>query len=333
MQRSRWILVVIVLGWLLAGSVLYFYHKRVRLPEEARRAAPVRIAYLPISAGLSFFVAQEQEMFSPLHIEATRYPDANQAMNAMVAGKADVAIMIGYSTLFVLHARSADLFRIVQSGVETEKTYTSRILVLRESSIQSIADLRRKKIGTYAGSTQRLNLLLILAKYFNDPERDVEIVQVDTSLQLPSLAARRFDALFTIDPHATIGLQTSLARSIDESPRAKYIVNPFPTCATVFSKSFLDNRPEEARRVLGALENATKWATENAIDAAILSANPKYTDVPSDVAPKCGTYTWWRRGQEDLVAVQTLADLMHKHQVLSVPIRVSEMFADPRQLY
>lgn len=294
----------------------------------------VKLGFLPITADVALFTALERGYFENqgIVVEPIRFSDANQAMNALIAGQIDGAIMIGYSTLLSINSKSPDLFRIVQSGVETEEKYTSRILVPPDSAVQSLEQLKGRSIGTYSGATQRLNLILILSRVFANPEKDVQIVQVESNLQLPSLSAGRFDALFTIDPQATIAIQKGIGRSICDSPRAKYIVKPFPTCATVFSQALLHDRPETAARTLKALYEATAWAVANPLEAARITANPKYTEVSEDTAVACGTYEWWNLGQEQLEPVQQLADIMHKEGLLTDSVSVSALFADPSVL-
>jgi NitT/TauT family transport system substrate-binding protein len=301
---------------------------------SSRSAGTVKLGYLPITADVALFVALEKGLFDRegVKVEAIRFSDANQAMNALIGGQIDGAIMIGYSTLLTVASKSPDTFRVVQSGVETEQKFTARIIVPKNSSIQRVEDLNGKSVGTYSGLTQRLNLLLILSHFFPKPEEAVQIVQVESNLQLPSFTSGRFDALFTIDPFATIAIQKDLGRSISDSPRAKYIVNPFPTCATVYSKTFLESRPSEAAKMLKALEDATDLAVQNPTEGARISGNEKYTDVSPEIAQACGTYEWWNLGQENIEAVQKLSDIMLRDGVFKTPVRAAALFADPTLL-
>jgi NitT/TauT family transport system substrate-binding protein len=285
---------------------------------------------LPITADLPLFVALERDLFRQegIRIEAIRFGDANQAMNALIARQIDGAIMIGYSTLLTIFEQDADTFRIVQSAAETEDHFTARILVPRMSTVNTIPELRGKSIGTYSGATQRLNLLLILSRFFEKPEEAVQIVQVDASLQLASLASNRFDALFTIDPQATTAIHTGVARSIADSPRARYIVNPFPTAATVFSTELIESRPDTAGKLLRAFEVATMWAIDNPREAMLIVASPRYTELSEEIALASGSYSWWSLGQERVDSVQALADVMADHKLLPRRVNAVAMFAD-----
>ena len=298
--------------------------------ETLAEVRTVRLGYLPITADISFFVGLERGYFRQegLEVEAVRFTSANQAMNALISGHIDGAIMIGYSTLITIYSKNTDVCRIVQSGVETEDKFTARILVPPDSPVQKVEELKGMTIGTYSGATQKLNLLLVLSHFFETPHQDVSIVQVESNLQLPSLSSGRFDALFTIDPYATVAIEQNLGRSICDSPRAKYIVNPFPTCATVLSTEFLESHTGEATKVVAALQAATEWAVANTKEAAIIIANPKYTDVSEEIALKAGTYEWWNLGEHVLDPIQELADIMYEKGLIDSEVSVEGMFAD-----
>ena len=298
--------------------------------RKNQKELEVKIGYLPITADVSFFVAIEKAFFEKenIKIKPIKFTSSNQAMDALLSGRISGAIMIGYSTLFTIFSKSPESFKIIQSGVETKDKFTSRIIVPLDSDIMNIKDLKGKSIGTYSGLTQRLNLLLILSNFFEEPEKVIKIIQVESNLQIPSFYARRFDALFTIDPFATIAIHKKIGKSIVDSPRAKYIVNPFPTCATVLSTDFINTNPELAKKIKRILDTATNWAEINHEEASLIISSEKYTNIPNEIALKCGTYEWWMIGEENIYAVQKLEDIMFEHKILDKKIDVKKMFAE-----
>lgn len=300
-----------------------------RCSKKSPESTKIKVGYLPITADVSFFVALEKGFFKKekVSIEPVRFTSSNQAMDSLLTGRIDGAIMIGYSTLFTIFSKSPDSFRIVQSGVETKDKFTAKIIVPKNSDVEKIEDLKGKKIGTYSGLTQRLNLLLVLSHFFEKPEEAVEIIQVESNLQVPSLAANRFDALFTIDPHATVAIQKGIGRSICDSPRAKYIVNPFPTCATVLSTSLINQKPKVAKKIIKALDAASEWAVKNPTEASLVISNEKYTSVSPEIALACGTYEWWKLGEEDFKAVEKLTKIMRDNDLLEKNINIRDMYA------
>jgi NitT/TauT family transport system substrate-binding protein len=291
---------------------------------------PLRVAFLPITASEGLFVASERGFFKQegLSVELTRYESPNDAMNALLSSKVDVAHMIGYSTLITVWSKSPDSYHIVLSGVEDTATFTSRILVRNESDIQALQGLVGRTVGTYSGLTQRLNLTLALQGALGAESSSVEIVQLDPKMQIPALVSGRIDGLFTIDPYATVGIRRGVARSICDSPRARFIVDPFPTCATAVSSRL---STEVGRRLTSALWAATQWATANPGSAAALMAEARFAAIPEDLAQACGRYRWWQEGQEDVAAIQKLADLMLEHKLLDRAVDVRGMLAPTQE--
>ena len=215
---KRLISVIFVATLIVAGLNLYgMGNKPIDINE-------VIIGYLPITADLPLFVAAEKGFFKEqgLNVKLVKMGSSNEAMNALMAGRTDMEGAVGFSSLMSVEAKISGQFKLYTTGVETDKKYTARILVRKDSNIKSVHDLKGKIIGTYSGLTQLLNLKLVL-KNFMDPEKDVTIKQVATSLQVPALQSGQFDALFTIDPYGTIALEKGIGKVLIENPRAKYI--------------------------------------------------------------------------------------------------------------
>ena len=288
----------------------------------------VKIGYLPITADVSLFVGMEKGLFerNRVRVEAVRFTSANQAMDALISGRIQAAIMIGYSTLFSIFEKDTTQFKIVQSAAETENRYTAKILIRTDSNLDSISQLKGQSIGTYEGLTQKLNLMLVL-RNFMDPVKDVNIIQVASNLQIPALSAGQFDALFTIDPYATIALENGVAKVLEENPRYKYILSPFPTAATVFSRKFINEDSLSAKRIFRALNEAVDFVELNPQEASQITAKPDYTPVTQEIAKKCGVYKWWKLGEEDHEAVQRLADILFENRILKNRIDTKLMYA------
>jgi ABC-type nitrate/sulfonate/bicarbonate transport system substrate-binding protein len=262
-----------------------------------------------------------------VEVQGLRFANANQAMDAFLSGDIDVVSVVGYSTLLPLFEKDQDSFRVVQTYVETKDKPVSRILVMNGSPIRKIEDLAGKKIGTYNGLTQKVNVQLILAHVFEKPE-DVEFIQVDESLQIPSLVSGRFDALFAIEPITTIAMEKEGAQSISDSPRTTYILDPFPAAATVFSTEFMQEQPLLASRTLKAFEAAAGWIGENPTEAALTAARPEYTQLDAEIAGNCSLYDTWNLGEEDRTVIQEFSDILTEEGVLTAPLAVDGLFAE-----
>lgn len=166
---------------------------------SCRKASPssLRVGYIPFSADLPFFVAMEKGFFEDegITLEPIRFAVSSECLSAEVAGRIQAAMGNSLSALYAIEQKQPGTLRVFLPMLETEENHVSHLLVKKESPIKSIGDLKGKKVGTYAGSTQLLYLRLFLRKYDLDPNKDLRIVQVASNLQVQALDAGQVDAL------------------------------------------------------------------------------------------------------------------------------------------
>jgi NitT/TauT family transport system substrate-binding protein len=312
----------IVLALLVIGGGV-FTLQHLQAPRDV-----VRIGFLPVLSSVPYFAAEEEGLFKRegVSIHSYRFSNANQLTDALLSNQVDVASVVGYPTLLPVYEKAPDAFRVVQSYFEVKGRPVSRILVLKDSPIRSIEELPKHSIGTYTGLTQKVNVQLVLAGALKRPS-DVELIQVDESLQIPSLVSKRFDALFAIEPITTIAMKKEGARSISDSPRTKYILDPFPAAATLFSTRFMRERPELAARTFRAFEAASAWITQHPREAALTAAHPQYTQLSPEITGECNLYEMQNLGKEDRAVIQKFATILQEHGILKAPLRVEGVFA------
>jgi NitT/TauT family transport system substrate-binding protein len=294
----------------------------------------VRVAYLPISASVIFFVAMENGYFDDegIQIEPIRMGSANQAIDALLTNRADAGIMLGFTTLLTVAEKQPEIFRITQSAFETSEKYTSKILVHKDSEYLTINQLAGKKIATYTGLTQRMNLELILDKALGS-RSGAEIVQVEQNLQVAGLESKQFDALFTIDPYTTTAIVNGSARSIVDSPRYKYIIQPFPTAANVLALNLLKSKPDTAKAFNNAMGKALEWTNKNPREAALIAGKEEYAAMPENISSQAGTYEWFATGPHNIDAVASLAKLMKANNLLTGEIDIKRMYLQTKDSF
>lgn len=283
------------------------------------------MGYVPYSSCLPLFVAVEEGYFKQvgLDVEVTKFQTANEVMNALATGRIDGIGGIGLPTYFAVEQNTPGLFKICWLCAETKEKSVNSFLARKDSDLSSLADLTGKRVGTFTGSTQVLNVRLILAK-FMDPDKDVTIVQVSPQLQIQALVSKQFDALFTIEPIPTIAVEQGVARVLVDNPRCKYIQDPFPAGAAVLASKFVAAHPEEADKARRAMEQALDFI--EAHEAAAKTFLPKYTPLAPELAEKSRLYDWWKLGEADQAAVQGLADLLYKGGELKARVETANLY-------
>lgn len=296
-------------------------------------ASEVSMAYLPITADMPLFVALEHKLFEEqgCHVTPVKCRSSNEALQLLAMQKVQGAVMIGFTSIFAVEAKEPGLLAIIQAAGETDRPgkHTCQILVLHDSPLRKLGDLNGRSIGTYKGATQRMNIDMVLHGAAQqgapvDPEK-VQIVQVDKKLQLSAFTAKRFDALFTIDPEATVARVKLKARVLVDNPRVKYILNPFPTCATIIDRRWAAKHAQTVQALMAAMDSAVELLERGKVD--IVAIATKYTPVTEDIAAECGTYEWWPLSacRQYMDQIERFADMLYEHGVIGSKVDAREL--------
>ena len=136
------------------------------------------------------FVAQERGYFDDagLEVELIAPADPNDPPKLVAAGKADIAI----SYQPQLHLQAAAGLPLVRIGTLVA-TPLNTLVVLADSPIQSVSDLKGRKVGFSVGGFEDALLSAMLARHGLSLD-DIELVNVNFSLS-PSLVTGQVDAV------------------------------------------------------------------------------------------------------------------------------------------
>lgn len=300
--------------------------------EEKAIFAELTTAYLPITANLPLFVALDHGLFEKygLKVKAIEATTPNDIITGIVSGNIDFADVLAYTLLFPASQQFPSTFKLFGSTEETESQFTSSIIALTKSSIESEHDLKGKKIGVYTGLVQ-VNFLKAILVGIGISEKEVEIVEISPRLQIQGLVSGQYDALSSTEPTTNIAVEQGIAKVVVANPRVKYIMAPFPSTAFPISTKLLSENPEAARAVVWALDDAIDFINENRNVAVQSLAN--YTPIPKDNTQEIlGTLKLFRYnkiGEENRLNVQRFADYMFEIGLLKKPIEdVNQLFGD-----
>jgi putative hydroxymethylpyrimidine transport system substrate-binding protein len=197
-------------------------------------------------------LAREKGYFAEagLEVELLAPADPNDPPKLVAAGKADIAV----SYQPQLHLQAAAGLPLVRIGTLVATPLNS-LVVLEESPIRSIADLKGKKVGFSVGGFEDALLSAMLATA-GLTLADVELVNVNWSLS-PSLVAGQVDAVIG----AFRNFELNQMDLIDRPGRAFFVeeegVPAYDELILVANAGDLE-RPELARFV-HAVERATQF--------------------------------------------------------------------------
>ena len=197
-------------------------------------------------------IAQEKGYFkdADLDVELIAPADPNDPPKLVAAGKADIAV----SYQPQLHLQVAEGLPLVRIGTLVA-TPLNCLVVLEDSPVKSIADLKGRKVGFSVGGFEDALLGAMLAKH-DLKLSDVELINVNFSLS-PSLVSGQVDAVIG----AFRNFELNQMDIINKPGRAFYLeeegVPSYDELIFVANKDKVDN--PALKRFISAVERGTQY--------------------------------------------------------------------------
>jgi NitT/TauT family transport system substrate-binding protein len=325
MKRFVYILIGSLIGASLLVGLTY-------LILSQKTFTTIKMGYAPFASNLPFFVAVERGYFleQGLYIKPEKFVESKSMMDAFLMKRVDAIAPVALPVIFGVEQNQPGTLKLVLLAAETIERggIVSGIIVKKDSSIDSIADLKGKRIGTYTGTASLVSLKLILEANKIDPEREVSIIQVAPELQIPSLLAGQFEALFTIEPYTSIAVVEGVGKFIDTNPRAKYITGPdrypYIVGAQVCLKNSINKNKNLCEKITNALEKAIIFIKNNPAEAREILA--KWSIYKKEVSMEVGLYEWLNISSDTKEYVKKMAEIFYKYGILKQPLDTQKMW-------
>lgn len=314
-------IVILVLVLVVGGLLLFLYSETDNI-DNIILDRPIKIGYQANSAHLPTFIGLERYFGEEgLNVEAVKFESANQLMEALVSGRIDAGIG-AITVLFSIEQNIPGKFKIFMVNEITKDKYYDFILTKKNSDIKSLQDLKGKKVGTWPGSTILTYLKIILNKNGINPD-EVNIQQLAQNLQTQALAAGQVDALFTLEPIATIAIENGIADVLESGTLSKYIMDPMPGASYVISAEFLEKYSKESNRLIAAIKKSNSYIETNQQEAKKVLT--KYTPLNEEIALKIHIAPWVYIEDADKPAIRKHADLLFENRELDKRINITNM--------
>ena len=216
----------------------------------------------------TLIVAQQKGFFAEagLEVELIEPADPNDPPKLVAAGKAEIAV----SYQPQLHMQAAAGLPLARIGTLVA-TPLSTVLVLDESPIRSIADLKGRKVGFSVGGFEDAVLSAMLARHGLSLE-DVTLINVNFSLS-PSLLSGQVDAVIG----AYRNFELNQLEIEGRKGRAFFVeeegVPPYDELILVANRARLDD--PRLPKVLRALERGVQYLVNHPQEAWRLFAGHK----------------------------------------------------------
>lgn len=279
-----------------------------RREPAAASQGTVRLSIIPATTGLAAFAAVHNGTFLRHHVttQETSIPSSNDLINALVAGRTDVAVAVSIIPLLHLELNQPGQFRLIGHTRMRDVGPFDSVIVRNESPIRSLADLAGHRIGVFPG-TSATNLLRAHLTRNSVPTQGVEFIRLPPAAQLASLDSGAIDALFGYEPTVTTALLAGSHRRVTGSVYAT-LVNPCPAGANAISRRFEREHRLVAQQTLAALDEGTQWVRSHEPEAR--QELMRALSLPSNVASAVPLVEWTTQDEIDVANVQRFIDLL-----------------------
>lgn len=302
--------------------------------ETEVEEATVDIGMLKLTSSAPLFIAIEKGFFEEEGISTNvEWFEAAQPISVATAGgDVDVGATGIAASLYNMVAGGEELFIVADKGREQEGYSSTALMVPNDSDIESIEELKGKKIGiTQTGSTFHYMSGRLLEEH-GLSTADVELVPLNSIPGLmETLESKQVDAVLLNEPNIT--------RVVDEG-YGKVIAQvgdeiEYQTSGIFFSKKFADNE-DVAKRFLKAYAKATQYYYDAVLvkegDEIVPGENydevvdiiAEYTDQEPDIIQQ-GLPYMDRDGELLASDIQTQIDWYIKEGLLETELDASEI--------
>jgi sulfonate transport system substrate-binding protein len=202
----------------------------------AQRPLTIRLGVHGAVQGTPDVIAIRQGYFKQerLEVDWRRFGVGREGRDAMIAGAIDINATA--TTPFLIGLEKGVPFSAV--AVNSYFCGTNHIVVRKDSEIQSVAQLKGKRIALARGTVTEYVFAARIAPAFGLKPGDYEVANIaDQKDRIPTLIAKAVDAAGIGDPYVAVAEHEGLVRSLGDF--CKYDTLPF--LATVTNKVIKEN--------------------------------------------------------------------------------------------
>lgn len=303
--------------------------------EEANKQVTVesmsvrlKVGYQRITPNLPFYTALEEKLFEKrnLNVEAISFNTSNELAEALITKRVDFTTVTALSVLQSLEAASPGRLKIYQINFIPKNDPNDYLLVKKGSAIKNIDGLKGKKIALYPGSNFNVWAKLIFGEYFGFGDQLIT-VSLPPQIHAQSLAGGTVDALYCLEPTATIVVEKGIGEILDVGLVCKYIFDPFPVTGNAVLTEFAQNNPETTKKFCDAMFEAMKMVGEG--PQKYRHYLTKYCKIPENIASKVKLGHGKPSNEVKIEELQKTVEIYMKHGLLKNNIDMSKMILYP----
>ncbi|VVB53520.1 NMT1/THI5 like protein [uncultured archaeon] len=301
--------------------------------ETPKETTQVTVAYLPVAQVLPLSLAIEKGYFTKagINVTAVRFESPNLLMDAIVAGRADFGAPGTASGITgIVESKKPGELKVYEFIGGGDDVINDLLLVRKNSTLQSIADLKGKNLGILPGIQFRTIARHILAQNNLTADKDVAITEIAPGLQVQALAAGQVDALLTIEPMGTVAKENGIGKDLIRSPMVTYISNPWYGAVGVVRTQYAQENPETTKKFIEVLAHATDEINSNPESSKqYLKGYVSLSDqlIQKTPLPVYKMYTDFTK--KDVDSYQQFLDIFTKYGVINGTVNANNLIYNP----
>jgi sulfonate transport system substrate-binding protein len=278
-------------------------------------------------AALKFIVAKKNKSFETAFpgtkIEWKEFPAGPQTLEALNVGAIDVGYTGDTPVIFALSAEKPIQYLAYEIGSKNAHS----LLLPKDSAIQSLQDLKGKKIGVTQGSSAHNFLSQILDKA-GLSWQDINAVWLTPADARAAIDKKSIDAWAIWDPYSS-------AASLKGDTRVLIDATELPPAYSFYlsSPKFLEQHSSEAKKFIETLNQVDDWINQNPTQAAEILAESTSLDtkVTSLVIEKRRVPAYAKLVDQDTVtAQQKIADLFYNLKLIPNAVTLKDHVWAPK---
>ncbi len=300
---------------------------QVALQSSPASLTTVKIGYQPTVFYSYLFLAQDRGMFEAagLNAQLIKIPSANKMVQALLAEQLDMTGLTATEIMFREYEESPGTFVCPVMVEVNDKDVVDWILVLKESSVKSIADLAGKTVGSHPGTAVPNVMREVLKANGVDPE-SVTIRANNPDTQAEALLSGAVDAVICLEPTGTRLLQTGKCRVLMAHPFGA-VENAFPGSYAMLSKRFIDSNPDAVKELLGVIREAVlAYRQQGAEDRTVLDKIvAEQLELEPEVASVSSLATYRLPEEWNDEVFERIVKFYITHEILTKPVKAVDL--------
>ncbi|MBF2047982.1 MAG: ABC transporter substrate-binding protein [Elainella sp. C42_A2020_010] len=294
----------------------------------------ISIGFWPVASGLPLFVADKRGYFKDagLDVEVVKFASPNQVAEALIAGRLQgTGNGVASGVLGLSEITSPGLFKIIAANPSNVDYKLDQVIVAKNSSIQSVADLKDKKFATGPGAQ---NLAIAEAILAAAGVTNPQVQQLEVRQHVAAIESGQIDAAYTLEPTGTVGEMKGITRTLENGVVSKYILGdpkaPWFGGSAVLSSKFIQQYPATTKTYIEAYRRAIEDIRNKPDEMRQYMVG--YTAIEGDLVQKVPlvAYTMYDEFKsEDIGYFQKFFDFMTDTKVFTKSVDVASLLYKP----